>query len=108
MIGGMIMKYCINCNKYVYSHFYKFCPYCGARFDSVEEKDKDYEFAKKYFYGIGVKKNYVTAFDYYSKAARKGLTKAQNDVGECYYFGFGVQVDYKLAFIWYVIFSFPP
>ena len=78
MIGGSKMKYCNSCKRLLSSDYYKYCPYCGSKFDSVNEFDneKNYELAKKHYCGNGVKKNYKNAVKYYTKAARNGHPKA--------------------------------
>lgn len=55
-----------------------------------------------YYYGRnGVEKNLEEAIKYYCKAAEKGDTIAQNDMGNCYYYGKGCQVNHAEAVRWY-------
>ena len=102
MIGGIKMKYCSNCKEYVSSYFYKFCPYCGYRFDSADEFKKNYELGVKYFYGVGVDKDFEKSFYWFMKSAEQGYDKAQYRVGEMYFNGKGVEEDLEEAFTWYM------
>lgn len=47
----------------------------------------------RYEYGADVKKNPVTAFEWYQKAAETGYTYGMYDLGRCYERGIGTSVD---------------
>ncbi|KAK3847198.1 MAG: hypothetical protein J3R72DRAFT_187593 [Linnemannia gamsii] len=52
--------------------------------------------------GQGVQRNYLTALDWYLKAARQGHAVAQCKIGVLYDQGFGVTQDYTAAMDWYL------
>ena len=54
-----------------------------------------------YYYGDGVKKDYVEAVKWYRKAADQGDADAQYNLGKCYSCGNGVGRDYAEAAKWY-------
>lgn len=56
--------------------------------------------AKIYHDGIGLKKDYTRAFDYYNMASDLNDYKAMAKVGQCYLYGEGVHKDGKLALEW--------
>lgn len=122
------MKFCSKCGKIVYSYFTK-CPYCGSEFcegmtstsdvssnntrqgkrqrnvySKWERNDgvREFNYAKKYDYGIGVEKNLEVAFEWYMKAAVLGHAEAQYKIGEAYYNGEGTGEDLEEAFAWYM------
>ncbi len=55
----------------------------------------------RYRNGIGVKKDSVTAFYWYQKAAEAGNPKAMNSLGYCYENAIGTAKDDEEAFDWY-------
>lgn len=56
----------------------------------------------EYFYGgNGKSKDYAAALLYYSKAAEKGSSTGQDNIGWMYQKGFGVEQNYKEALKWY-------
>jgi len=54
-----------------------------------------------YRHGRGVKRNYVQAVRWYSKAAAQGLSKSQLDLGSMYASGQGVKRDFVKALTWF-------
>ena len=60
-----------------------------------------YQKAEKYYYGIGVRRDYAAAAKFYRKAAEQGHAKAQNSLGYMYSFGQGVPQDNNEAQKWY-------
>lgn len=56
--------------------------------------------ADKYYFGIGVEKNFETAFHWYLQAAKSGNDTARTQVGLMYYNGIGTTVNYDEAFKW--------
>ena len=51
--------------------------------------------------GQGVTRNYVTAAQWYHKAAEQGNTIAQSQLGNMYRLGKGVPQNYILAYMWF-------
>lgn len=51
--------------------------------------------------GLGVKKDYVKAVEWYQKAAEQGYAEAQCILGAHYVQGKGVEQDYVKAVDWY-------
>ena len=51
--------------------------------------------------GQGVDKNYVTAVQWYHKAAEPGNSIAQSQLGNMYRLGKGVPQNYTLAYMWF-------
>ena len=60
-----------------------------------------FELAKMYENGKGVRKDYAEAVKWYRKAAEQGNAEAQYNLGECYEYGHGVRKDYAEAERWY-------
>lgn len=54
-----------------------------------------------YFRGIGVSRNYQTAFEWFKKSADNGYATAQNLLGACYQFGAGTEINPQQAFAYY-------
>ena len=54
-----------------------------------------------YYYGQGVKQDYIKAVEWYQKAAEQGVAQAQSNLGNRYYNGEGVKQDYHKAVEWY-------
>ena len=54
-----------------------------------------------YSNGIGVPKNYATAFYLFKKAADQGYARAEIDLGSAYAMGRGVPKNYKEAVYWF-------
>lgn len=46
-------------------------------------------------------RDYYQAKRWFLKAAKLGLPKAQNKLGDCYFYGLGVERDYAIALKWY-------
>ncbi len=53
-----------------------------------------------YYRGEGVMQEYQEAVRWYSKAAEKGLAKAQYNLGLMYFKGHGVSKNYVKAYMW--------
>lgn len=61
-----------------------------------------YEAGKQFYYGKGgMKKNLVTAFECFLKAAEMGHAAAQNNVAWCYESGDGTEQNWSKALEWY-------
>jgi hypothetical protein len=58
------------------------------------------EFGWRYDRGLGVRKSYKSAFEWYLKAAHNGQRAAQYNLNLCYLHGIGTSRDDKLAFRW--------
>lgn len=56
-----------------------------------------------YFFGMGVQRNYRTAFDYLIDAARYGEPSAQKDIATLYLDGAGALQSYGDAYMWAAI-----
>ena len=56
-----------------------------------------YRIGQLYELGLGVKKDYVQAKEWYEKSALQGYELAQLALGKLYYFGKGVEQNYKKA-----------
>ncbi len=71
---------------------------------SAEEGDDDsqYDLARCYLYGNGVRQNYVRAFELYRKSAEQNNENAMNSLGYCYDMGYGVEKNVDSAFVWYL------
>ena len=54
-----------------------------------------------YEFGLGVEKDEVKAFEWYSKAANNGDAEGQCSLGVCYELGKGVETNSREAFKWY-------
>ena len=52
--------------------------------------------------GVGVKRDYKQAFDWYRKAADQNLPQAEKQIGYFYQCGYGVKQDYAEAHAWYL------
>ena len=63
--------------------------------------ETQYQLGQRYFYGVGLKKDYAESVKWYRMAAKHGNAKAQFSLGLCYYNGQGVEIDYKEAVKWY-------
>lgn len=55
----------------------------------------------QYSLGLGVKKNYKEALEWYEKAAKAGYPDAQRNYGDMFHYGKGVPQDFYRAFMWY-------
>ena len=62
----------------------------------------EYEIGELYYYGRGVKQDYVKSFEWYQRAAQKNYAIALNDIGAAYESGKGVKIDGKEAVSWYL------
>jgi len=51
--------------------------------------------------GLGTPKLLVEAFEWYERAAKAGLARAQRNLAICYEYGRGTDKDIKQAFQWY-------
>ncbi len=60
-------------------------------------EDTQYLMAMRYYQGEGVKKDYIMAFELFSKSASRGNIKALVQLGICYYYGRGTKLDYTKA-----------
>ncbi|MDE6686168.1 MAG: sel1 repeat family protein [Lachnospiraceae bacterium] len=54
-----------------------------------------------YFEGKGIEQDYVTAMEWYEKAADLGNMYAMINIGDMYCEGYGVEQDYEMALEWY-------
>ena len=54
-----------------------------------------------FHHGVGVKRNYEKALEYYERSAELGNSYALNNLGRLYENGYGVEVDYKKAMEYY-------
>ncbi|MBW1965567.1 MAG: sel1 repeat family protein, partial [Deltaproteobacteria bacterium] len=63
--------------------------------EASEQGDSHAQFilGKMYYFGKGIKQDYVKAVKWYLKASEQGNAKAQNILGWMYNFGKGVQQD---------------
>jgi TPR repeat protein len=68
---------------------------------SKKELEKLYANGLNYFRGIGVKKDYNLAFDFFNKAALNGHSDSQAKLGFMYEQGFSVERDTHEAFKWF-------
>ena len=68
----------------------------------VDSSDADiqYKMGKQFYLGINVEQDYELAFDYFSKAAKKGHMNALYNLGLCYYHGQGTTQDYDSAVVY--------
>jgi TPR repeat protein len=73
---------------------------CQVRADQGDAKAQ-YDLARLYYQGKGVKQDYAQAVALYRKAADQGDAKAQYGVGFMYDEGKGVSRDYGQAVAWY-------
>jgi TPR repeat protein len=62
----------------------------------------EYEIGELYYYGRGVKQDYVKSLEWYQRAAQKNYAIALNDIGAAYESGKGVKIDGKEAVSWYL------
>ena len=60
-----------------------------------------YSIGHMYYFGEGVKKDYLKAKYWYEKAAAKGFADAQNSLGVLYDYRYGVKQDRKIAKKWF-------
>merc|ERR1712146_775087 len=51
--------------------------------------------------GLGTQRMLIEAFEWYEKAAKAGLARAQRNLAICYEYGRGTDKDVKLALRWY-------
>ena len=66
-----------------------------------ENVDGLFHLGRCYFYGVGVSKKYVKAFEIFMQAAQMGHAQAAYFVGLCYEYGFGISKDIEAAQTWY-------
>jgi TPR repeat protein len=68
-------------------------------FNAVEKREPKamYQLAKRYFYGDGVKQDYVAAQMWYGLAAEGGQSMAKYELGKMYLYGIGIDKDEKLG-----------
>lgn len=71
----------------------------SAASDGVPEAQSKIGFC--YEKGIGVQKDWETAFKWYAQAAESGYPHAMINVGHCFQNGLGVEKDGNKAFEWY-------
>lgn len=60
-----------------------------------------YRLGRMYATGSGVEKDYVEAFNWYTRSAKAGNTDAMYALGEAYEHGEGVREDIQQAVNWY-------
>jgi len=72
-----------------------------AKADDPTDPVAQTELGDAYFYGKGVKQDYIKAVEYYYKAAQKGYVQAQINLGYCYQTGHGIKQNYDKANEWY-------
>jgi TPR repeat protein len=86
------------------------CPSESARTQAVvwsrkaaEQGDAEAQnnLGSSYYFGQGVKQNYLQALYWYSKAAESGSAIAQNSLGAMYHDGHGVPQDEEQATVWF-------
>ena len=53
-----------------------------------------------YFLGLGVKRNFLLARQWYEKAAKQGYPDAQRNLGLMYEAGYNLPRDFESAFLW--------
>ena len=62
--------------------------------------DAQFKLGLRYFKGDGVEKDFVQAFNWFTKSAVQGFADAEYFVGICYFSGLGVAMDLKETFEW--------
>ena len=92
IVGWRSYRYWANSQRL--SEAAKACQLQASRGDAKAE----YELSKMYFYGNGVRRNYVEAFRLAHMAADQGFATADGAIGSSYYYGLGVPKDYSEAF----------
>ena len=60
-----------------------------------------YKLGLCYENGIGTKKDYNKAFEWYLKSANNGKFAGYYNLGKCYHYGLGTEVNTKEAVVWY-------
>ena len=65
------------------------------------DADAQRSLAQRYYYGLGVTKDFKKAAKWQRKAADQGWKVAQHNLGFMYARGLGVQQDFKEAVKWY-------
>jgi hypothetical protein len=68
---------------------------------SDQEKEEFYNSGYKYFHGIGIKKDFVKAAEWFKKAADLGCANAQCILGDMYKQGEGIEKNVAQAITWY-------
>lgn len=63
--------------------------------------EEQFEIGKSYHFGIGRKKDYRKAAEFYFKSAKLGYAKAQNNLGVLYSEGLGFAKDKNAAMAWF-------
>ena len=64
------------------------------------DAEAQFELARRYDTGNGVKKSYSEAAKWYRMAAERGHEKAQHCLSSCYAFGWGVEKDENASIHW--------
>ena len=67
------------------------------------DAEAQFELARRYDTGNGVKKSYSEAAKWYRMAAERGNEKAQHSLSSCYAFGWGVEKDENASIHWRVM-----
>lgn len=68
------------------------------KFKNKENPYYSFYMGEVYRYGLGVKRNYKKAFEFYQKASEFGVNAALVALGECYLYGLGVDKYEALAY----------
>lgn len=66
-----------------------------------KDPEKQYYLGRCYAEGIGVKQNYLIAFEHFKAAADKKHAAAQFSVAQCYEDGVGIERDIQMALCYY-------
>lgn len=69
--------------------------------DMENNAETQFQLAKMYFKGEGVKQDYKKAFYFWEKVAKQGYEEAQCNLGVMYEHGYGVQQNYSNAYEWF-------
>lgn len=78
---------------------------CYKQATEKNVKDAPYKLGMFYFYGRGVEKNHVLAFENFKKAVELGCKEANGMLGYCYEAGIGTEIDNEKAVGCYLIAS---
>ena len=65
------------------------------------DPEAQFQLAGHFKKGIGVRKSFSKAVEWYTKAAKQGNVMAQYNLAECYKLGRGVKNDIEKAVEWY-------
>jgi len=70
------------------------------RAEEEEERGSLQELGERFYFGLGVDRNYIAAYNYLLRAAEQDVQDAQYLVAECYREGHCVKQDYQKYFEW--------